>query len=129
MTRAISLTQPWATLVVTGRKAMETRSWPTSVRGRVAIHASKGMPGWAREAAVQFGFDPDALPRGAIIGAVDIEDCQPVEEVREAISDDELSYGDFDNGRFAWRLSNPAIFDEPIPAVGSLGFWRWEPRR
>lgn len=43
--KALSLTQPWATLVAIGAKKIETRSWSTSYRGPVAIHASKGYPG------------------------------------------------------------------------------------
>lgn len=41
--KAITLTEPWATLVAIGAKQIETRSWPTSYRGPVAIHAAKGM--------------------------------------------------------------------------------------
>lgn len=48
--RAISLLQPWATLVALGAKRRETRSWPTRYRGPIAIHASKGMPRASEEA-------------------------------------------------------------------------------
>jgi hypothetical protein len=41
--KALSLTQPWATLVVTGEKEVETRSWRTNHSGMIAIHASKGF--------------------------------------------------------------------------------------
>lgn len=47
--KAITLTQPWATLVSIGAKRIETRSWGTSYRGPLAIHAAKGFPLWARE--------------------------------------------------------------------------------
>ena len=39
--KAISLWQPWASLIVCGAKEIETRSWSTKVRGTVAIHAAK----------------------------------------------------------------------------------------
>lgn len=39
--KAISLWQPWATLIATGAKQIETRSWATSYRGPIAIHAAK----------------------------------------------------------------------------------------
>jgi hypothetical protein len=42
--KALTLTQPWATLVAIGAKTIETRSWPTSYRGPLAIHAAKGYP-------------------------------------------------------------------------------------
>jgi hypothetical protein len=42
--KAITLHQPWATLVAIEQKKIETRSWPTSYRGPLAIHAAKTMP-------------------------------------------------------------------------------------
>lgn len=39
-TRAITLHQPWASLVALGIKTIETRSWPTKYRGRLLIHAA-----------------------------------------------------------------------------------------
>lgn len=42
--KAITLTQPWATLVALKKKRIETRSWSTQHRGPLAIHAAKGFP-------------------------------------------------------------------------------------
>lgn len=47
--KALSMTQPWATLVAIGAKKIETRSWYTIYRGPLAIHAAKGFPRSARE--------------------------------------------------------------------------------
>lgn len=47
--KALTLTQPWATLVAIGAKRIETRSWDTKYRGPLAIHAAKGFPGWAKD--------------------------------------------------------------------------------
>jgi activating signal cointegrator 1 len=41
--KAISLWQPWATLIALGEKKFETRSWLTNYRGQIAIHAAKRM--------------------------------------------------------------------------------------
>jgi len=49
--KALTLTQPWATLVAIGAKRIETRSWDTRYRGPLAIHAAKLFPKWAREFA------------------------------------------------------------------------------
>jgi hypothetical protein len=125
--KALSLTQPWATLVVTGRKKVETRGWSTSIRERIAIHASKSMPAYAREAAIDFGLDPDALPLGAVLGTVSLMGCAPTHEVRHTLSAEELWFGDFADGRYAWFVYHPTAFDVPIPARGSLGFWNWTP--
>lgn len=54
--KALTLTQPWATLVATGAKLIETRSWYTAYRGPLAIHAARTIPpnvrkylGWSVE--------------------------------------------------------------------------------
>src|SRR5690348_17556570 len=47
--KALTLTQPWASLVAIGAKRIETRSWSTSYRGPLAIHAAKGFPKSAQE--------------------------------------------------------------------------------
>ena len=67
--KAITLTQPWATLVSLGLKRFETRSWQTSYRGPLAIHAAKGFPRWARELCAEEPF------RMALSGL--LEHCPP----------------------------------------------------
>lgn len=126
--KALSLTQPWATPVVTGRKHVETRGWkpPQWALGqRIAIHASKGMPGYAKDAARHFGMDPEALARGAVIGSVVLVKAAPTEDVRAAITLTELEMGDYEDGRYAWALAG-AQHHDPIPASGSLGLWDWK---
>src|SRR5271166_4355910 len=54
--KALTLTQPWATLVAIKAKRIETRSWRTSYRGPFAIHAGKSFPEWAR-AHVLYDWD------------------------------------------------------------------------
>jgi hypothetical protein len=41
--KALTLTQPWATLIAVGAKRIETRSWATDYHGQIAIHAAKGL--------------------------------------------------------------------------------------
>jgi hypothetical protein len=75
---ALSLKQPWATLLVHGLKTVEVRSWPTRQRGRVLIHAAR-LPdprpeAWAR-------LPPELLPAaqlaGGIVGVGEVLDCRP----------------------------------------------------
>lgn len=86
--KAISVRQPWAWLIIHAGKDIENREWTTSFRGRVLIHAAKGMTRaeWedaidtAQHAGVSLdalrdGCQFDQLQRGGIIGAVDIVDC------------------------------------------------------
>lgn len=96
--KALSIRQPWASLIVLGLKDIENRCWATRQRGTVLVHASKGMTRNEWEDAIDFaveairadprnagatktrtlrelGFAFDALPRGGIIGTADITDC------------------------------------------------------
>ena len=54
--KALSVTQPWATLIATGQKQIETRSWGTRYRGPLYIHAAKRFPAYASPLQAQVGF-------------------------------------------------------------------------
>ncbi len=127
--KALTLTQPWATLVAEGRKAIETRSWRTHYRGPMAIHAAKGIPPIAREFARKFtAHRAELLPRGAVLCYIDLVACVPTENVVRGLSADERCFGDYGPGRWAW-VFDPAslrVLPEPIPARGALGLWEWE---
>jgi hypothetical protein len=134
--KALTLTQPWATLVVRGIKRCETRSWHYGYSDNLpmplAIHAAKGQDADAREFAeylVRSGvLDTADLPRGAIVGTVryvgwDYAYPTLFEELKP--SDLELELGDWSDGRVIWRFDHPREFDEPIPRRGELGVWNW----
>lgn len=80
--KALSLIQPYATLIMLGYKQYETRSWNTRHRGYLGIHASLGKPKWAREVAEnnryirealeRHGLTFDTLPRGALLGTCEL---------------------------------------------------------
>ncbi len=61
--KALSLKQPWAELVVSGRKTIELRNWETKFRGEFLVHASKNTN---KEAMAKFGLKN--LPEGCIVG-------------------------------------------------------------
>jgi hypothetical protein len=67
--KAISIRQPWADLILQGRKTLELRSWKVSYRGTLAIHASQTVE---REECQAFGMDPDGVTAGALIGTVEL---------------------------------------------------------
>ena len=121
--KALSLTQPWATLVVTGAKRFETRSWTTTYRGPLLIHAAKKYPVFARRFALAeryLGRRRDDLPLGAIIGRVVLKNVCPTEEVAPYLTDLERLYGDYTPGRWAWELEEAVRFAQPIPWRGAL---------
>jgi activating signal cointegrator 1 len=124
--KALSLTQPWATAVAIGIKQWETRSWPTSARGDIAIHAAKGFPRWAKDFAAaehEEGRLPKDLPLGAIVCIAELMECRRTEVVEKEIGEIEQIYGDYAEGRFAFKLVNVRPLANPVPARGALGFW------
>lgn len=129
--KALSLIQPWASLVANGAKHWETRSWRTHFRGPVAIHASKGFPGeyrdlcWLEDFATALEFATDrALPLGAIVAVVEITDCLPTSEwLQKHQSYPEEDFGGYGPNRFAWHIENVRKLTTPIPCSGNRGFW------
>jgi hypothetical protein len=89
---ALSIRQPWVELILSGAKTVENRSWRTAYRGRILLHSPAGVHDRAMRA---LGFDDDALPRGGIVGEVEVVDCV----------DDHPSV--WFRGPFALVLSNP----------------------
>lgn len=133
--KALSLTQPWASLILAGAKRFETRGWNTDYRGPLLIHASKNFPNWAikgcfvepfRSALLAAGIeDLDDLPLGAIIARTSIEAViGPFKkDLHPAISGREEPFGDYAPGRYAFRLGpvEPTIV---VPCSGSLSLWK-----
>lgn len=137
--KALTLTQPWATLVAIGAKQWETRSWPTNYRGELAIHAAKGFPGWAREECSDEPFKSalremgylcwQDLPVGCVIATCSLVSCLPTSSISDAsLGDREIEFGDYTYGRYAFKLEN-VIQIKPFSCRGALGLWNWEHTR
>ena len=127
--KALSLTQPWATLVATGKKKVETRTWRTKYRGALYIHAAKDFPGDAAkfaEAERALGRLPARVPRGAVVAIARLVDVRRTEDVVQTVSALERYYGDYSPGRFAWFLEDVKELPEPIPYRGELGLFEVE---
>lgn len=123
--RTISLWQPWAQLVADQRKLIETRSWSTPYRGRLAIHAAKRADRLCRVMAKYFKYDWDELPKGAVIAVCDLVDVLPVEVAllqERAQLERDKGMGDYSTRRFCWFLENVHQV-APLPFVGRQGFF------
>lgn len=150
--KALTLTQPWATLVAIRAKRIETRSWETLYRGPLAIHAAKGL----RSVGGAMGLDETCigqpffnalygagvmrssdLPLGAIVATCELVEVYRIHDgVIGFYADDssmyfdlsiqERAFGDYTPGRFAWLLANVRALPEPIPCKGALGLWDYE---
>lgn len=130
--KALTLTQPWATLVAIGAKTIETRSWLTNYTGPLAIHAAKGYPKSARliagetafaRALAPFGFYGHNLPTGVIVATCELINVLGVGSL--TVGEPEKSFGDYTPGRYGWLLANIQPLAEPKPAKGALGLWEW----
>jgi hypothetical protein len=124
--KAISLWQPWASAIALGIKSFETRSWSTSYRGPLVIHAAERWSTDQRrfaEVEIAMGRLPANLPLGCLIAVVDIVTVYATEEAGPMISAIERLYGDYSPGRFAWQLANVRPLAEPIPWRGALGLF------
>ncbi|CQR74146.1 ASCH domain protein [Sporomusa ovata DSM 2662] len=83
--KAITILQPWASLIACGKKQIETRNWATKYRGPIAIHAGARFDRklWnlslvdpIRNALDDLGYgNRNDLPLGAVIAIVDLVDC------------------------------------------------------
>lgn len=152
--KAITLTQPWATLVAIGAKQIETRSWATRYRGPLAIHAAAGLGpvGGKSGLAFQCCCEPflsalraagikhhNDLPFGAIVATCELVEVYqiPIHQPLTGfyaddssrcwnLTEQERAFGDYTPGRYAWLLANVQRLPEPIPARGQLGLWNWE---
>jgi len=116
--KALSIRQPWAELILQGRKTIELRTWQTHYRGRIAIHASQTV---REEACTAYGLDPAGVVRGALVGTVELVDILTLDEAAwEALRDQHLSLRDFPGPMFGWQLEHPQRLLQPIPMHGRM---------
>lgn len=122
ITRGMSLQQPWARLVAEGVFPLIVRSFPTKIRGRVAVLA-RGSD----KLALIDGRLPDEreFPQAAIVGLVEIVRCEPV-SLKDLFSELEKAGGKGfvrfypkhhlpkRSPAYIWYLSNPQLLKKPI---------------
>lgn len=120
---ALSIRQPWAWMILHAGKDIENRDWSTKVRGRVLIHAAKGMTrdewsdAWgfaagsgASAIAIGANLTRNNILRGGIVGSVEIVDCVTGSASRWFM------------GRYGFVLRNPIALPF-TPWRGQLGFF------
>ena len=144
--KAISLWEPWASLIRTGAKTWETRSWPTSYRGELLICAAKG--GLSKADLLYYlclwefqgglaplvgkpldlsghswpGVQIDNLNFGKAVAIVNLTDCWRTDDLHLAEIGTDNPFGDFSLGRCAWKLELIEPI-EPFPVRGRQGFF------
>lgn len=117
--KALSLKQPYAELILQGRKKIELRKWNTHFRGDFLIHASK-VPDI--EAMKKFGFKD--LPCGCIVGKAELADVKKYKNAEECDADKDLHLACMEWGNYGFILKNPKRVKN-IFCKGNLGFWNF----
>jgi hypothetical protein len=113
---ALSIRQPWAELILQGRKTIELRSWDADYRGPLWLHTGK-----AANLDLDRSFGITDPPRGAFVGRITLEDISPVDAQRwERWRGQHLDAGRYQPGLFAWHLSSAERLRQPVPAPGNL---------
>lgn len=123
----MSLKQPYATLLATGIKTIETRKWNTGFRGDFLIHASKVVN---KEACSLLQIDDDAtLIKGAILGKCNLFDVKKytndsdfeLDKDKHFSTDMIKSNSSFK--KFGFLIKDAILFEKSIPYSGKLGFF------
>lgn len=143
--RVISMWQPWASLWLVRdlqgervkRHETRGRKYPDSVHGqRIAVHAARTTKGFSEPHMTNAladicdeVFGPHwglELPRGAIIGTVQLAGFFHTEEAAKHISADDYVCGDWSDGRFAWLGNEPLLLRQPVLFKGRQGWFDWD---
>jgi hypothetical protein len=104
---AISIRQPWASLIATGKKTIETRTWPTKHRGPLLICVSQSPK-------------RHGLPTGVALAIADVIDCRPMTK-----ADEPAACCDIYPKAWSWVLANVRAIDH-FKVKGQLGLFKVE---
>jgi len=115
--KVLSLKQPFAELVVSGKKTIELRKWNTKFRGEFLVHASKTPHSASMK---RFGFVN--LPTGCIVGKAFLKEVKHYSNKEEFEKDQNLHLASEDWGGYGFVLENAQRVKE-MPCKGKLGFW------
>lgn len=126
--KAITIKQPFATLIAAGLKEYEFRTWKTAYRGELLIHAGKSVDTEAMKKFQQYGL---SYPLGCIIAKATLTDCVKVTNaVRDALREKNALVYSGTTENLQWdgyglKLENIQQI-EPIPINGKLGLWEYD---
>jgi hypothetical protein len=116
--KALSVRQPWAWAIAEGLKRIENRTWTTSYRGPLVIHASSNRRDLESEhVSLLPAFDPESLRFGVAAALVELVDVLTVRQARRAFPGDP-----FVMGPYCWVVEDPRPL-RPLTVRGSLGIF------
>lgn len=123
--KALTIKQPWASLIIEGYKRFEFRGWKTNYRGELLIHAGKGID---KEASERLKGYLKEMPLGKIIEKVKLVDCIKTtpEFFEERVKENKDIYSkSIFKEEYAWQVELKEKFDNPIEVKGKLGLWNY----
>lgn len=100
--KALSVKQPWAKMIASGAKTIETRKWCTEYRGPLLIVSSKA---------------PRIEPAGYALAVVKLIDCRQMTK-----ADQDEACCEYYSGAFSWVLTNIKLI-KPFAVTGHLGLY------
>ena len=124
--KCLSICQPFAELIVQGKKTIELRKWNTKFRGEFLVHAAKNV---LTEDCKRFKISPEEISTGAIIGKVNLVDVKKYESDKELNKDKKKHHSVSDNtkNKYGFILENPKKLRVPIEYMGKLNFFEFHP--
>src|SRR5690606_28490894 len=115
--KALTVRQPWAWAIANGYKTVENRTWNTTHRGQVAIHAAAR---WDRETTTARVFELT----GAYVLKTDVSAIVAVVDVVGVCTAQDCGCGPWAiPGQRHWQLVNAQALPDPAPCKGRLGLW------
>ncbi len=119
--KCLSISQPFADLIISGQKSVELRNWNTNFRGEFLIHA----PIKIRIKDCKRLKLNKKLVTGAIVGKATLYDVKKYNSKKEIRMDRKFHLASIDsyNKKFGFILKKAKPFKIPIPWKGQLGFF------
>lgn len=120
--KCLSVSQPFADLIINGKKTIELRRWNSNFRGEFLIHSPQKI---RLQDCKRLRIDPKILVKGAIVGKAEIYDVKKYESKTGFLKDSKKHFASklFQNNKYGFLIKNAKPFRIPIPAKGQLGFF------
>jgi len=122
--KCLSVSQPFADLIISGKKTIELRKWNTNFRGEFLIHAPLKI---RTEDNKRLKINKKFVT-GAIVGKAELYDVKKYNSKKEIKDDKQFHFAgkNFQDRTFGFMLKNSKLFRIPIPYKGKLGFFEVE---
>ena len=124
--KCLSVCQPFAELIIQGKKTIELRKWNTKFRGEFLIHAAKNV---LKEDCKRMKISPKTVTTGAIIGKVNLVDVKKYDSDKELKADKKKhhSISDDTKNKYGFILDKPKKIRVPIEYSGKSNFFEFHP--